>query len=197
MYVPLQHFDTGTDLKSMLSDMIRQCEFDMREDTQYVADLVRIINSDVSFSRFDLDEYIKHLGEMPDKDANLQKSQIHQDERVNVESNGAYSVFRMDASARFMPWLEDRARGRKIMINTVPLRIGRTGSEAGVCIDDPSVSRSHAQIVRREGRYYITDLGSTNGTFVDGVRIGVGTMAELRDGAILSIANSNFKFHIN
>ncbi len=36
-----------------------------------------------------------------------------------------------------------------------------------VCVDDPYLSRFHARIVYAQGRYYVEDLGSTNGTVVN------------------------------
>jgi len=50
------------------------------------------------------------------------------------------------------------------------LRIGRN-SDNNIVLDEPMVSRHHAEIVEREGVYGIRDLGSTNGTYVDGVRV--------------------------
>ena len=38
-------------------------------------------------------------------------------------------------------------------------------------ISDGTVSRHHASITRREGRYELADLNSTNGTFVNGQRL--------------------------
>ena len=40
-----------------------------------------------------------------------------------------------------------------------------------ITIDDPQVSRQHARIMRQGGLMVIEDLGSTNGTFVNGVRL--------------------------
>jgi predicted component of type VI protein secretion system len=40
-----------------------------------------------------------------------------------------------------------------------------------IMIDDPQVSRQHARIMRQGGLMVIEDLGSTNGTFVNGVRL--------------------------
>jgi anti-anti-sigma factor len=45
--------------------------------------------------------------------------------------------------------------------------IGRR-SDSDILIGDPSVSRRHAQLLYRDGRYYVVDLGSSNGTTVNG-----------------------------
>jgi len=50
------------------------------------------------------------------------------------------------------------------------LSLGRDPQNDTV-IDHPAVSRLHARIVRRDGAFVIADLGSTNGTFVNGERI--------------------------
>lgn len=46
------------------------------------------------------------------------------------------------------------------------VQLGRSSSNA-VVIDDPNASRIHAELVSREGQWWITDLGSTNGTLVN------------------------------
>ncbi len=53
----------------------------------------------------------------------------------------------------------------------VPRVVIGSGEEADVVIDDPTVSRKHALIRRRLGQYAVTDLDSTNGTYVNGRRI--------------------------
>jgi len=42
----------------------------------------------------------------------------------------------------------------------------------GVSLPDSTVSQLHARVFRRDGRLYIEDLGSTNGTWVNRVRVG-------------------------
>ena len=51
-----------------------------------------------------------------------------------------------------------------------PMRIGRA-TESELPIKDPRVSRLHARVHARGGHLVLTDLGSTNGTRVNGQRI--------------------------
>lgn len=55
----------------------------------------------------------------------------------------------------------------------LPQRTTKIGREAfnDIVLYDPEVSRNHAHIQYHQGRYIIEDLGSTNGTFVNGKRI--------------------------
>ena len=52
-------------------------------------------------------------------------------------------------------------------ISESPVLVGR-GPHCGMIIDDPSVSSSHAEVVRRDGTVFVKDLNSTNGTTVNG-----------------------------
>jgi serine phosphatase RsbU (regulator of sigma subunit) len=60
--------------------------------------------------------------------------------------------------------------GRKFTLDHFPALIGRQ-LDAAVCLDAKAVSRQHAQILWQDGAYLIEDLGSSNGTFVNGARI--------------------------
>jgi hypothetical protein len=62
------------------------------------------------------------------------------------------------------------ADGRRVQIGTEPLVIGRL-PECGVVLQDSNVSRRHAELRRAGEGVIVTDLGSTNGTRVNGVPI--------------------------
>jgi pSer/pThr/pTyr-binding forkhead associated (FHA) protein len=61
-------------------------------------------------------------------------------------------------------------KGKRLPIKVPLVNIGR-GDYNDVVITDPSVSTMHAKLQRREAIWILTDLGSTNGTFVEGERL--------------------------
>ena len=70
------------------------------------------------------------------------------------------------------------------------------GRKRGVCdifIDRSSISKLHCIIVKTDGLLFIRDLGSTNGTKVNGQRV---TRGALLPGDELSFANSKYKVHL-
>ena len=64
--------------------------------------------------------------------------------------------------------------------------VGR-GAGVDIALEDPSVSRLHAELIRRGPHVYVSDLGlSTNGTRVNGRPIGRRVLVE---GDVLSFGN--------
>jgi pSer/pThr/pTyr-binding forkhead associated (FHA) protein len=62
--------------------------------------------------------------------------------------------------------VEGLGAGRRVELNA-PVQIGR-GPEAAIRLDDQHTSRSHASVVPDGTGAVVTDLGSGNGTFVNG-----------------------------
>ncbi len=70
--------------------------------------------------------------------------------------------------------------------------IGRDGSQCDAVVTDPRVSRVHLAIRHGEGTAVVEDLGSTNGTYVNGERIdGRGV---LRDGDTIKLGRTEIEF---
>lgn len=76
----------------------------------------------------------------------------------------------------------------------------RIGTEQSYCdlfiCDNNYISRSHADIVTRDDRYYIVDRNSTNKTFVDGKVIPAEKEIEIFAGTQIRLANEDFTFNI-
>ncbi|MBL8619774.1 MAG: sigma 54-interacting transcriptional regulator [Myxococcales bacterium] len=69
---------------------------------------------------------------------------------------------------------------RAVALGAAPIELGRDPA-CGLAIDDASLSRRHARLGWRDGAWQVEDLGSRNGTFVDGERLaGAVARAELR-----------------
>ncbi|MFL6334042.1 MAG: FHA domain-containing protein [Pyrinomonadaceae bacterium] len=98
-----------------------------------------------------------------------------------------------------------RSVGKEFPMCEDESHIGRWDADGGIFpdvdldSDDPEakVSRRHARITRRSGQYYIEDLGSTNGTFVNrGRRLLPGDRQPLRDGDEVIVGKTFLKFHV-
>jgi len=71
------------------------------------------------------------------------------------------------------------------------IRIGRVPDNE-IIVENLGVSRYHAVIDCEDGRYLLTDLDSSNGTFVNGVRI---KKTELQDRDVITIGKYTLEFH--
>ncbi len=98
-----------------------------------------------------------------------------------------------------------RSTGKEFQLETDEMHIGRWDADGGIFpdvdldSDDPEakVSRRHARIVRRNNQYFIEDLGSTNGTFVNrGRRLLPGDLQPLSDGDEIIVGKTFLRFHI-
>lgn len=79
---------------------------------------------------------------------------------------------------------------RVVVWDTARIRIGRH-HEQDIVLEDPEVSRQHA-LLRRDGeRFLVEDLGTSNGTFVNGDRI---RSVELHPNDAIRIGESTFRF---
>jgi pSer/pThr/pTyr-binding forkhead associated (FHA) protein len=83
---------------------------------------------------------------------------------------------------------------QSLPVTEAGLQIGR-GREATVQISyDAQVSRQHCTVFRRDGRFYVKDLGSTCGTLVNGERI---VERRLLGGERLHVGSAGFFFQLS
>ncbi|HEY5960983.1 MAG TPA: FHA domain-containing protein [Polyangiaceae bacterium] len=73
--------------------------------------------------------------------------------------------------------------------------VGRA-TYCGVCLQDPRVSAEHASIYFDKGVWYLRDLASTNGTYLDGTRIDLGRKHALATGAVMGFGATNQVFKL-
>ena len=91
-------------------------------------------------------------------------------------------------------WSSNAARASRAARSTGSgpgLGIGRAGAN-DICIEDSFASGRHARLYDREGAVYIEDMNSTNGTYVNGRRLGAQQV--LRPSDRIRIGDTEFRF---
>lgn len=94
------------------------------------------------------------------------------------------------------PYLQSRG-GSRIDISSQITRIGKLRDQVDVLIPNTKVSRVHADIVMRDGKLYVIDLGSANGTYINGDpnRITSNMEYELHNNDKVVFANEEYTVH--
>jgi hypothetical protein len=96
-----------------------------------------------------------------------------------AESSGRTMIY--STAGRVAEPLEERARtrqqtalvlmgGKRLVVGPAGVTLGRS-RQSDIMVDDPNVSRSHAEIRPRGGSWVVADLNSTNGTRLNGRRL--------------------------
>jgi len=89
------------------------------------------------------------------------------------------------------------AEGSEFVVSQSIETVGRT-RETSICIPATSISKLHAQLEVQADSLFVRDLGSTNGTFVNGNRIDAQQDAhELQLNDLVQFANSVFRVHLS
>lgn len=86
--------------------------------------------------------------------------------------------------------LDSAEVGRRFDLLGEELIIGRS-SDADIQVDRDSVSRRHARLAQKDGGWSVSDLQSTNGSYINDMPI---REHRLQDGELLKIGNAIFKF---
>src|SRR5258708_215929 len=82
-----------------------------------------------------------------------------------------------------------------IVVDEMEFGRDRTSESWATELQDPMMSRRHARIARApSGGYFVSDLGSTSGTWVDGRTVPVGTACKLEPGSVLAMGGHIFVF---
>lgn len=92
---------------------------------------------------------------------------------------------------RYQPVLD--VDGQRYPLDSGTVLLGRS-SEADILIDDTGVSRRHLEIQTSGGRTCAIDLGSTNGSYVNGQRLQ--GEAELSDGSVITMGRTRMTFRL-
>jgi hypothetical protein len=141
------------------------------------------------------------LGEFGIQTRVVQPAQEAEAAPAGAEQTGRTMVY--SAAGRVAEPLEERARTHReralLLLDDKRLVVGPTGvtlgrsSRCDVVLDDPNISRQHAELRPRGGSWVLTDLGSTNGSSVNGRRIDAPTVVKPGDEIELGTSVMTFE----
>lgn len=80
-------------------------------------------------------------------------------------------------------------------IDSPKVVLGRT-SKSNIVLEDELVSRLHAQIIRTEDGFFVTDMGSTNGTYLNGKNINPKQLFHISSNDTLTVGKYRFIFQL-
>jgi len=110
---------------------------------------------------------------------------LRKSETAAADMDGQDVVLTSETGALKLP-------GRKLRLGLI---VGRSTERADVILARETVGREHARFILRKGRLFVTDLGSTNGTFVNNTRLIAQAETELFNNDMLSFG-SQHKFNV-
>ena len=105
--------------------------------------------------------------------------------RVNIDSPLTHAATGPGMGTHVLP------SGQRDDLGSATVSVGRL-PECTISINDSNISRNHAEIKAGPTAYIVADLGSTNGTMVNGVRIT--GQRPLSDGDIISFGSTHVRF---
>lgn len=110
---------------------------------------------------------------------------------------GETTVLGATPATQVKPHLIRAKNNEKIDLNKPVFRIGKEKSYVDYFIGDNSaISRSHANIISRDGEYFVVDTNSTNHTYVNGQMIQSNVETKIAHGAKIKLANEDFEFRL-
>lgn len=130
---------------------------------------------------------------------NITKS--FREEHMNVPEEDPYFggtvVLTDHSSASTAAYLVRISTGERTVIDKPQFTVGRMLGHVDYCVTNNSaVGRQHIKITNNNGRYFICDLNSTNGTYIDEHEIPKNVDTEVFSGSKVTLANEDFKFII-
>lgn len=135
-------------------------------------------SADLSNGTLSLEDLYNHIKGSNSIDSNF----VHKEISDNSGSTNCVLVA-MNASTRV-----------EIAVTKDEFVIGKKAESVdGVVSFNKMISRVHCKITCNNGQYYVTDLQSANGTFVNGVRLQPNLQSPIKNGDVIRMANSDFQ----
>lgn len=175
LYIPLQPFDPIGSLTDLLRGIVREAHFDTSESQDYIKTFLEVIGHDAP-SSYVLGEYINYIKQ-----------------EITAVQKKRFDEFPSDVMHAA---LRDKQTEKLYSISVIPFRVGKQLNISDFQIESHLVSRTHAKIEYEQGCYFLVDLASKNGTYLNGQRIQQHTKVKLHKNDTIRFADMEYTFVI-
>lgn len=213
IYFPIVGGQESADIVGFIENIIYTMTPVINEDTNYISRFMYYVRSFHGFNGNAIEKYISReeravVNVLKNKAVTMQQTmqqQIMQQvmqgsmDGTTVLSDDGISVQQMQqmqpVNYHFAS-LTRQVTGEKIELGKPSFVLGKNPEKSDYAVaGNTNISRIHAVITTRNGRYYVMDQNSTNGTFINGRIIKAGQETEILPGDCLMLANEEFIFN--
>lgn len=114
---------------------------------------------------------------------------------TSVLNEGAGETTLLSNQNMIQAYLFRESNSENIKINKSIFAIGRERKKVDYCVsDNNSVGRNHAEIILKNNTFYLIDQKSTNGTYLNGVKVSPLQEMELKNGDKIRLSDEEFVF---
>lgn len=210
IYFPIVGGQESADIVGFIENIIYTMTPVINEDTNYISRFMYYVRSFHGFNGNAIEKYISReeravVNVLKNKAVTMQQTmqqQIMQQvmqgsmDGTTVLSDDSISIQQMQPVNYHFASLTRQVTGEKIELGKPSFVLGKNPEKSDYAVaGNTNISRIHAVITTRNGRYYVMDQNSTNGTFINGRIIKAGQETEILPGDCLMLANEEFIFN--
>ena len=213
IYFPIVGGQESADIVGFIENIIYTMTPVINEDTNYISRFMYYVRSFHGFNGNAIEKYISReeravVNVLKNKAVTMQQTMQQQTmqqvmqgsmDGTTVLSDDSISIQQMQqmqpVNYHFAS-LTRQVTGEKIELGKPSFVLGKNPEKSDYAVaGNTNISRIHAVITTRNGRYYVMDQNSTNGTFINGRIIKAGQETEILPGDCLMLANEEFIFN--
>lgn len=219
IYFPIVGGQESADIVGFIENIIYTMTPVINEDTNYISRFMYYVRSFHGFNGNAIEKYISReeravVNVLKNKAVTMQQQIMQQqtmqqqimqqvmqgsmDGTIVLSDDGisVQQIQQMQPVNYHFASLTRQVTGEKIELGKPSFVLGKNPEKSDYAVaDNTNISRVHAVITMRNGRYYVMDQNSTNGTFINGRIIKAGQETEILPGDCLMLANEEFIFN--
>ena len=209
IYFPIVGGQESADIVGFIENIIYTMTPVINEDTNYISRFMYYVRSFHGFNGNAIEKYISReeravVNVLKNKAVTMQQQIMQQVMQGSMDGTTVLSddgisvqqIQQMQPVNYHFASLTRQVTGEKIELGKPSFVLGKNPEKSDYAVaDNTNISRVHAVITMRNGRYYVMDQNSTNGTFINGRIIKAGQETEILPGDCLMLANEEFIFN--